>query len=39
MQAVRDSILVSGSSVYIRVYERINGTDEYRAIPLDLAAV
>lgn len=39
MQAVKDSILVSGSSVYIRVYERINGTDEYRAIPLDLAAV
>jgi hypothetical protein len=39
MQAVKDSILVSGSSVYIRVYERTNGTDEYRAIPLDLAAV
>jgi len=39
MKAVKDSILVSGSSVYIRVYERVNGTDEYRAIPLDLAAV
>lgn len=39
MKAVKDSILVSGSSVYIRVYERVNGTDEYRAIPLDLAVV
>ncbi|AZE35259.1 DUF3164 family protein [Pseudomonas chlororaphis] len=39
MKAVKDSILVSGSAVYIRVYERVNGTDEYRAIPLDLAVV
>ncbi|AJO78737.1 DUF3164 family protein [Pseudomonas sp. MRSN 12121] len=39
MKAVKDSILVSGIAVYIRVYERVNGTDEYRAIPLDLAVV
>ncbi|WP_338807114.1 DUF3164 family protein [Pseudomonas chlororaphis] len=39
MKAVRDSIQVSGSAVYVRVYERVNGTDEYRAIPLDLAVV
>jgi hypothetical protein len=39
MQAVRDSIMVSGSAVYIRVYERIGDSDNYKAIPLDLAVV
>jgi len=39
MQAVKDSILVTGSAVYVRVYERIGSTDQYKAIPLDLAAV
>ncbi|TWC74431.1 uncharacterized protein DUF3164 [Pseudomonas sp. SJZ103] len=39
MQAVKDSIMVSGSSVYIRVYERIGDSDNYKAIPLDLAVV
>lgn len=39
MQAVKDSIMVSGSAVYIRVYERIGDSDNYKAIPLDLAAV
>lgn len=39
MQAVKDSIMVSGSAVYVRVYERIGDSDTYKAIPLDLAAV
>lgn len=39
MQAVKDSILVTGTAVYIRVYRRIGTTDQYQAIPLDLAAV
>lgn len=39
MQAVKDSILVTGSAVYIRVYERIGDSDNYKAIPLDLAVV
>ncbi|MBO3274159.1 DUF3164 family protein [Pseudomonas schmalbachii] len=39
MQAVKDSILVTGTAVYVRVYERIGNTDQYKAIPLDLAAV
>ena len=39
MKAVKDSIMVSGSAVYIRVYERIGDSDNYKAIPLDLAAV
>lgn len=39
MQAVKDSILVTGTAVYVRVYRRIGKTDQYQAIPLDLAAV
>ena len=38
MQAIGDSISVVGSRSYVRVYERIDGTDQYRAIPLDVAA-
>ncbi|MGE0674419.1 MAG: DUF3164 family protein [Methylibium sp.] len=39
MQAIGDSVSVVGSRSYVRVYERIGDTDQYRAIPLDLAAV
>lgn len=39
MKAVKDSILITGSAVYIRVYERIGDSDSYKAIPLDLAVV
>lgn len=39
MDAIRDSIQTLGSAVYVRVYERIGESDQYRAIPLDLAAV
>lgn len=37
MQAIRDSIQSTGTAVYVRVYERIDGTDQYRPIALDLA--
>lgn len=39
MQAVKDSILVIGTAVYIRVYQRIANTDQYQPISLDLAGV
>lgn len=37
--ALKQSISVDGSTVYIRVYERVGGSDNYRHIPLDLAGV
>ncbi|MFK4751472.1 DUF3164 family protein [Oceanobacter antarcticus] len=37
--ALKDSIRVGGSTVYVRVYERIDDTDKYRQIALDLASV
>ncbi|MCK9988668.1 MAG: hypothetical protein AzoDbin1_05140 [Azoarcus sp.] len=39
MEAIRDSIQSTGTAIYVRVYERIGSSDQYRAIPLDLAAV
>ncbi len=39
MQAIRDSIHTTGTAIYVRVYERIGDSDQYRAIPLDLAAI
>lgn len=39
MDAIRDSIQTTGTAIYVRVYERIGDSDQYRAIPLDLAAV
>lgn len=38
MNAIRDSVQVVGSSNYVRVYERIGDTDQYRPITLDLAS-
>lgn len=38
-EALKDSISVDGSTVYVRVSERINDSDKYRPIPLDIAAV
>lgn len=38
MQAISDSVSVVGSRSYVRLYERIGDTDQYRAISLDLAA-
>lgn len=37
--AIRDSIQVTGTSTYIRVYQRVGATGQYEAIPLDMAAV
>lgn len=39
MQAISESFSVIGSRVYIRVYERIGDSDQYKAIPLDIASV
>jgi hypothetical protein len=39
MLAIRDSIQAIGTAVYVRVYERIGASDQYRPIPLDLAGV
>lgn len=37
MKAISEAVQVVGSKSYVRVYERIGDTDEYRAIPLDVA--
>lgn len=39
MDALKDSIMVADTAVYVRFYERVGDTDQYKAIPLDLAAV
>lgn len=39
MDAIGESLQVVSSKSYIRVYERVGDTDNYRQIPLDLAAV
>lgn len=39
MEAIGASITVIGSRSYIRVYERVGDTDQYRPIGLDLASV
>lgn len=39
MDALKDSIQSAGTAVYIRVYKRIGDSDQYQAVPLDLAAV
>jgi len=39
MQAIADSITVSGSKAYVRIYERVGDTDQYAAISLDMANI
>lgn len=39
MEAISDAIKVTGSKAYVRVYERVGDSNEYRPICLDLAAV
>ncbi|MRD73306.1 DUF3164 family protein [Rhodocyclus tenuis] len=39
MQAIGESLQVVGSKEYVRFYERIGDTDQYRPISLDVAAV
>lgn len=37
MQAISDAVQVAGSKAYIRVYERVGDSDEYKPISLDVA--
>lgn len=39
MLAIKDSIQSAGSATYVRFYQRIGQTDQYAAIPLDIAGV
>lgn len=39
MEALKDSIQVNGTAVYIRVYQRIGQTEQYQPINLNIAAV
>ena len=39
MQALRDAMKNTGTAVYVRLYERIGKSEQYKPIPLDLAAV
>lgn len=39
MKAIGESLQVVGSKEYVRFYERIGGSDQYRPISLDVAAV
>lgn len=39
MEAIKDSIQSTGTAIYVRVYERIGDSDQYRPITLDLAGV
>ncbi len=39
MKAIGDSVRVAASKPYIRFYERVGDTDEYRSISLDMAAL
>lgn len=39
MQAVGDAVQVTGSKMFIRVYERVGDTNQYRAISLDISTI
>jgi hypothetical protein len=39
MNAISDSITVSGSKQYIRIYERVGDTDQFTPISLDIASL
>jgi hypothetical protein len=39
MEAIADSIQISGSTTYLRLYERLGETDQFESISLDLAKV
>jgi hypothetical protein len=39
MRAISDSVQVAATRSYFRIYERVEDSDEYRAIPLDLSGV
>jgi len=37
MAAISDSLTVAGSRTYVRIHERVPGTDKWEMIPLDMA--
>lgn len=39
MDAISEAVQVVGSRSYIRVYQRVGDSDQYQAIPLDIAGV
>lgn len=39
MRAIGDAVQVTGSKMYIRVYERVGDTNQYRAISLDISTI
>jgi hypothetical protein len=39
MSAIGDSMQVAGSKSYVRIYERVDNSEQYRQIPLDAAAL
>ncbi|MEQ4538050.1 MAG: DUF3164 family protein [Billgrantia sp.] len=39
MDAISDAVQVTGSKSYVRIYERVGDSDQYRAISLDIAGV
>lgn len=39
MEAIAESVQVTGSKSYIRLYERVGDSDQYRAVVLDIAGV
>jgi hypothetical protein len=39
MDAISDAIQIVGSKSYIRVYERVGKTEDYKQVPLDIAGV
>lgn len=39
MKAIGEAVQVVGSRAYLRVYERVPGTDKYVSIPLDISGV
>lgn len=39
MLAISESVAVTGSKSYVRIYERVGDTDKYQPISLDIAAV
>lgn len=39
MDAISDAVQVTGSKSYVRIYERVGDTDQYKPISLDIAGV
>jgi len=39
MDAISDAVQVTGSKSYVRIYERVGDSDQYRPISLDIAGV